>query len=360
MKLENFQIFSLIAVTLSLLLISGTQEIQMKQFPQYRWNPNLGDIKREFQTQKTVEYMQNQGLPKAAADYNPDNFVVLPSNTEFPKNDSIYKKDPKPYYPGPKTTPMRQNVNVIAPEPRLPIYKGTPAYYAPLSIQPPKALDGIEVEVQYADLWMNTPTQENLAKLKKELDKLRKKKDNSVYYYAGNEDLENQIRFFKEKISSMEYGLNNTNRTEEDVLNDFYAGSGLKNVTIVNNISRNHYYDEDKKELEEADGVKIILGEKYEEDGPMPGVQSQSFQDPVEKNQTDNSQPAAPPASDDDQANHIKPPSYRVDPQEGKNKTLSIKKVEVPTHRNETQSFKVLNNTLIKAKKANVTIIKKE
>lgn len=357
MKLENFQTFSIISVTLSLLLISATQEIQMKQFPQYRWNPNLGDIKREFQIQKTVEYMRNQGLPKSAADYNPDNFVVLPSNTEFPKNDSIYKNDTKPYYPRPRTTPMKQNENVIAPEPRLPIYKGTPPYYAPLSIQHPKASDGIEVEVQYADLWMNTPTQENLAKLKKELDKLRKKQDNSVYYYAGNEDLENQIRFFKEKISSMEYGLNNTNRTEEDVLNDFYAGSGLKNVTIVNNISRNRYYDEDKKELEEAEGIKIILGEKYEEDGL--GVHPPSFQDPAGNHQTNNSQPAAPTASDD-KSNQIKPPSYRLDPQKDKNKTISVEKVEVPTHRNETQSFRVLNNTLTKTKKSNITIIKKE
>ena len=359
MKLENFQTFSLIAVALALLLISGTQEIQMKQFPQYRWNPNLGDIKREFQTQKTVEYMQNQGLPKAAADYNPDNFVVLPSNTEFPKNDSIYKNDPEPYYPRPKATPMKQNENVIAPEPRLPIYKGTPAYYAPLPIQPPKAPAGIEVEVQYADLWMNTPTQENLAKLKKELARLREKKDNSVYYYAGTEDLENQIRFFKEKINAMEYGLNNTNRTEEEVLNDFYVGSGLKNVSIVNNISQKHYYDEDKNELEEADGIRAILGEKYVDDGTMLGVHPPDVPDPAENPQPENPQPA-PPASNDNQENRIISRAFRVNPQERKNKTISAEKVEVPEHRNETQASRVLNNTLIKSQKANETLTKKE
>ena len=73
-----------------------------------------------------------------------------------------------------------------------------------------------------------------------------------------------QIKFYKEKINAMEYRLDNVNKTEREELNEFYLGSNMKNVSIVNKLNSTvNYYAGENRTISEAEGVREILGEKY-------------------------------------------------------------------------------------------------
>ena len=262
MKFATFKNISLLSFSITFILISLSSQIKLRQYPQYHWNPNLADIKKEYETQKTVEYLTNQSLTKSQIDYNPDNFVVLPSDTQFLNQSNISKNDSKPYYPN--------HLNITQPEPivyhekRLPTYRKDPKpYYSPLKLEVPYT-EGVAVNVEYGDLWMNDPTKENLNRLKNELLKLTSKKDSNVYYDSTSKDIENQIQFYKEKINAMEYRLDNVNKTEREEIDEFYLGNNMKNVSIVNKLNATeNYYAGENKTISEAEGVREILGEKY-------------------------------------------------------------------------------------------------
>ena len=262
MKFNTFKNISLLSLYITFILISLSSQIRLRQFPQYHWNPNLADIKKEYETQKTVEYFTNQGLTKSQVDYNHDDFVVLPNDTQFQNQTNISKNDSKPYYPN--------HLNISQPEPivlhekRQPTYRKDPKpYYSPLKLEVPYT-EGVAVKVEYGDLWMNDPTKENLDRLKNELLKLTSRKDSSVYYDTTSKDIENQIKFYKEKINAMEYRLDNVNKTEREELNEFYLGSNMKNVSIVNKLNSTvNYYAGENRTISEAEGVREILGEKY-------------------------------------------------------------------------------------------------
>ena len=53
MKFDTIKNISLLSLCITFILISLSSQIRLRQFPQYHWNPNLANIKKEYETQKT-------------------------------------------------------------------------------------------------------------------------------------------------------------------------------------------------------------------------------------------------------------------------------------------------------------------